>query len=46
LRVNVHDRGSECDSADDLLVLVTGKPLDAEAFTKYLTEKYTKLYNL
>jgi Zn-dependent M32 family carboxypeptidase len=28
------------------LVLVTGKPLDAEAFTKYLTEKYTKLYNL
>ena len=46
LRVNVHDRGSECDSADDLLVLVTGKPLDAEAFTTYLTEKYTKLYDL
>jgi len=30
----------------DLLVLVTGKPLDAEAFTTYLTEKYTKLYDL
>jgi len=46
LRVNVHQRGSECDTADDLLLKVTGKPLNSEAFTAYLTEKYTKLYSL
>jgi carboxypeptidase Taq len=46
LRVEVHDRGSEFDSADELLMKVTGKPLDADAFTSYLTTKYTKLYGL
>lgn len=46
LRVNVHERGSECDSADELMMLVTGKPLDANEFVAYLQDKYTKLYNL
>lgn len=46
LRVNVHERGSECDSADELMMLVTGKPLDANEFVAYLQDKYTKLYGL
>ena len=46
LRVNVHERGSECDSVDELMMKVTGKPLDAAEFVTYLTEKYTKLYDL
>jgi carboxypeptidase Taq len=46
LRVNVHERGSECDSADELMMLVTGKPLDAHEFVDYLRAKYVKLYDL
>ena len=46
LRVNVHERGSECDSADELMMLVTGKPLDADEFVAYLQDKYAKLYGL
>ena len=46
LNKNVHALGSSFDSADALLEHVTGKPLDGEAFVKYLREKYTKLYGL
>lgn len=46
LRVNVHERGSECDSVDELMVKVTGKPLDAREFVDYLVDKYTKIYDL
>ena len=46
LRVNVHERGSECDSVDELMVKVTGKPLDAHEFVAYLVDKYTKIYDL
>ena len=46
LRVNVHVVGSECESADELLTRVTGKPLDAQEYIDYLTNKYTELYGL
>lgn len=29
---------------NELLIAMTGEPLNAEYYTKYLTEKYTKLY--
>jgi len=46
LRKNMHERGSECDTVDELMVKVTGKPLDANEFVEYLNAKYTKLYDL
>jgi Zn-dependent M32 family carboxypeptidase len=33
-------------SADALLESVTGKPLDPSIFMRYLTDKYTALYQL
>jgi carboxypeptidase Taq len=46
LRVNVHELGSLYPTADDLLVKVTGKPLDPSVFIAYLKDKYTTIYNL
>jgi carboxypeptidase Taq len=46
LNENVHALGSLYPTADDLLVKVTGKPLDPTIFVRYLKEKYTKIYNL
>ena len=42
----VHDKGSMPGSADALLESVTGKPLDPSIFMRYLTDKYTALYQL
>ena len=42
----MHERGSECDTVDELMIKVTGKPLDANEFVEYLNDKYTKLYDL
>lgn len=46
LRVNVHEVGSECVSADALLTRVTGKPLDPQEYIDYLTTKYKEIYDL
>ena len=46
LNGKVHDKGSMPGSADALLESVTGKPLDPSIFMRYLTDKYTALYQL
>lgn len=46
LRTNVHEVGSLHPTADELLVAVTGKPLDPAVFMRYLSAKYKKLYKL
>mmetsp|Transcript_85698 Transcript_85698/g.227708 ORF Transcript_85698/g.227708 Transcript_85698/m.227708 type:complete len:474 (-) Transcript_85698:95-1516(-) len=46
LRTKVHSVGSLYPTADDLLVAVTGKPLDPQMFLEYLREKYSELYKL
>ena len=46
LRKNVHERGSFCASADELMLEVTGKPLDAAIYVDYLTKKFRELYKL
>ncbi len=46
LRVNVHELGSLYETADELLVKVTGKPLDPRIFVAYLKSKYTSIYGL
>lgn len=46
LREKVHEVGSLYATADELLVAVTGRPLDPEVFLQYLREKYTTLYKL
>lgn len=46
LRENVHELGSLYETADDLLVKVTGKPLDPSIFVSYLKSKYWTIYNL
>ena len=43
---NIHQVGSLYDSPDDLLVAVTGKPLDPNVYVDYITRKYTSLYKL
>lgn len=43
LREHIHSFGST-KNMNELLVAMTGEPLNAEYYTKYLTEKYTKLY--
>ena len=40
---NVHSKGNLYDSAE-LITKITGKPLDAEPYLKYLEEKYSALY--
>ena len=39
-------RGSVCESMDELLVSVTGEPLNPAYFVRYLKEKYGELYQL
>ena len=46
LRTNVHETGSLYASPDELLLAVTGKPLDPTIYITYLQKKYTELYNL
>lgn len=43
LREHIHCFGST-KNMNELLIAMTGEPLNAEYYTKYLTEKYTKLY--
>ncbi|KAH7059825.1 M32 carboxypeptidase Taq metallopeptidase peptidase [Linnemannia elongata] len=46
LNKNVHESGSLHESGDDLIFELTGKPLDSSLYVKYLTEKFTSIYNL
>jgi len=46
LREKVHVRGSVCESMDELLMSVTGEPLNPTYFVNYLKEKYGELYEL
>lgn len=46
LRVNVHELGSLYETADELLIKVTGKPLDPSIFVTYLKSKYAAIYGL
>jgi carboxypeptidase Taq len=44
LRTNIHEKGSVYNSGDELCIAVTGKPLDASGFVRYLEKKYGALY--
>jgi carboxypeptidase Taq len=46
LNEKIHKLGSLPASGDELMVMVTGKPLDPQIFLDYLTDKYTQLYKL
>ncbi|KAF9139520.1 hypothetical protein BG015_002000 [Linnemannia schmuckeri] len=46
LNKNVHEQGSLRESGDDLIFDLTGKHLDSSLYVKYLTDKYTAIYNL
>lgn len=46
LNKKVHSLGSLYPTADDLLVAVTGKPLDPQVFLTYLKNKYSNIYNI
>lgn len=46
LAANVWSKGAMYETIDGLMKAATGKPLDPSIYTKYLTEKYTKLYKL
>ncbi|KAG0295322.1 hypothetical protein BGZ96_011994 [Linnemannia gamsii] len=46
LNKNVHEKGSLHASGDDLIFELTGKPLDSSLYVKYLTKKYTSIYDL
>ncbi|KAK3846125.1 MAG: putative carboxypeptidase [Linnemannia gamsii] len=46
LNKNVHEQGSLRESGDDLVFDLTGKHLDSSLYVKYLTEKYTAIYDL
>ncbi|KAK3831354.1 MAG: putative carboxypeptidase [Linnemannia elongata] len=46
LNKNVHEQGSLRESGDDLIFDLTGKHLDSSLYVKYLTEKYTAIYDL
>ncbi|KAF9129710.1 hypothetical protein BG015_004111, partial [Linnemannia schmuckeri] len=46
LNKNVHEQGSLRESGDELVFDLTGKYLDSSLYVKYLTEKYTTIYNL
>lgn len=45
LNLKVHRVGSLPESADELMTLVTGKPLDPEVFLRYIKTKYNELYS-
>jgi carboxypeptidase Taq len=46
LNEKIHRLGSLYASGDELMVAVTGKPLDPQVFLGYLKQKYTELYKL
>lgn len=46
LNTKFHVLGSLHTSLDELLIAVTGEPLKSKYFIEYLTNKYTKIYNL
>ncbi|KAG0302995.1 hypothetical protein BGZ99_002848, partial [Dissophora globulifera] len=46
LNKNVHEQGSLRESGDDLIKNLTGRSLDSQLYIKYLTEKYTEIYDL
>lgn len=46
LNTNFHKIGSLYPSLDELLVAVTGEPLNPTYFVEYLTAKYTKMYSI
>ena len=46
LREKIHRVGSKHNSLDELLIEVTGKPLDPYIYTNYLQQKYYKLYEI
>ncbi|KAF9908749.1 hypothetical protein EC991_009559 [Linnemannia zychae] len=46
LNRNVHEQGSLRESGDDLVFDLTGKHLDSSLYVKYLTDKYTSIYDL
>lgn len=46
LNDNIHKKGSLYASGDELMVAVTGKPLDPDVFLAYLRTKYSALYKL
>lgn len=46
LNENIHCKGALYPTGDMLCKVVTGEELNASAFIQYLTEKYTKLYDL
>ena len=46
LREKVHVRGSVSESMDELLMKITGEPLNPAYFVRYLKEKYGALYDL
>ncbi|KAG0272271.1 hypothetical protein BGZ95_011976 [Linnemannia exigua] len=46
LNENIHEQGSLRESGDDLIFALTGKHLDSSLYVKYLTEKYTAIYDL
>ncbi len=45
LRANIHQVGSRLET-DALVTAATGRTLDPEAFLRYVTAKYTRLYQL
>ncbi|KAG0287082.1 hypothetical protein BGZ97_007201 [Linnemannia gamsii] len=46
LNKNIHEQGSLKESGDDLIFGLTGKHLDSSLYVKYLTDKYTAIYDL
>jgi carboxypeptidase Taq len=46
LKEKIHRVGSLHASGDELMVAVTGKPLDPQVYLSYLRKKYTALYQL
>ncbi|KAG0272336.1 hypothetical protein BGZ95_011916 [Linnemannia exigua] len=46
LNENINEQGSLKESGDDLIFALTGKHLDSSLYVKYLTDKYTFIYDL
>ncbi|KAF9171532.1 hypothetical protein BGX21_007816 [Mortierella sp. AD011] len=46
LNENIHEQGSLRESGDDLIKDLTGKSLDSKIYVRYLTEKYSEIYDL
>lgn len=46
LNEKIHKIGSLYTSGDELMIAVTGKPLDPQIYLSYLKQKYTEVYKL